>query len=105
MEWWTERVAELAATGDARGIARNHDIKERTLKWWRAELHRRGRKRGRGSARPRLLQVVVKAPLVSSPVSDDLDVLVEIGSTRLSMRGGVRPEHLAAIVAAAARAC
>ncbi len=34
-KWWAERVGELAATGDARGIARRHGVKECTLKWWR----------------------------------------------------------------------
>ena len=35
-------------------------------------------------------------------VSDELEVFVEVGGARLSMRGDVRPEHLAAIMSAAA---
>lgn len=104
-EWWSERVAELAATGDARGIARRHGIRERTLTWWRSELRRRARDGARSGASPRLLPVVVKTPSAAPKVGDEVEVFVEIGSTRLSMRGEVRPEHVAAIVSAAARAC
>ncbi|MBX3198871.1 MAG: hypothetical protein KF894_12115 [Labilithrix sp.] len=100
-EWWSERVAELAATGGARGIARRHGVRERMLTWWRSELRRRTRDRARGGASPRLLPVVVKAPPAVPKATDELEVFVEIGS----MRGEVRPEHLAAIVSAAARAC
>jgi len=103
--WWAERVGELAATGDARGIARRHGIRERTLKWWRSELRRRARDGERAGARPRLLPVVVKTPSAAPKASDELEVFVEIGATRLSMRGDVRPEHLVAIVSAAARSC
>lgn len=35
-------------------------------------------------------------------VSDELEVFVEVGGARLSMRGDVPPEHLAAIMSAAA---
>ena len=103
--WWAERVGELAATGDARGIARRHGIRERTLKWWRSELRRRARDGEHTGASPRLLPVVVKPPPATPKASDELEVFVEIGSTRISMRGDVRPEHLVALVSAAARSC
>jgi hypothetical protein len=49
--------------------------------------------------------VVVKTPPAAPKATDELEVFVEIGATRLSMRGDIRPEHLVAIVSAAARAC
>ena len=104
-DWWAERVSELAATGDARGIARRHGIRERTLRWWRSELRRRAREGEGDGAKPRLLPVVVKTAPSAPKLGDELEVFVEIGSTRISMRGDVRPEHLVAIVSAAARAC
>lgn len=103
-KWWAERVGELAATGDARGIARRHGVKERTLKWWQSELRRRARDGARVGASPRLLPVVMTTS-PATPAGDGLEVFVEIGATRLSMRGDVRPEHLVAIVSAAGRAC
>lgn len=102
-EWWAERVAEFAASGDAEAIARRHGVKASTLRWWRTEL----RKRSRDVARPRLLPVVVKTapPAVRGGAAESLDVLVEVGATRMTLRGGVSAEHLAAIVTAAARSC
>ena len=102
-EWWAERVAELAATGDAQAVARRHGVKVGTLKWWRTEL----RERSRAAPSPRLLPVVVKAappPRPRAPV-DELEVFVEVGAARVTLRGGVSAEHLAAIVTAAARSC
>lgn len=104
-DWWAERVGELAATGDARGIARRHGIRERTLIWWRSELRRRERELTRHGGPPRLLPVVVKTPPKAPAANAELEVFVEIGATRLSMRGDIRAEHLVAIVSAAARAC
>ena len=34
-----------------------------------------------------------------------LEVFVEVGATRMTLRGAVTGEHLAAIVAASSRAC
>lgn len=102
-EWWAERVAEVGASGDAEAVARRHGVKASTLRWWRTEL----RKRARNIASPRLLPVVVKAapPPVRVDVAEALEVLVEIGSTRMTLRGDVSGEQLAAIVTAAARSC
>ena len=102
-QWWAERVAEFAQTGDAGTVARRHRVNEATLVWWRSELRRRARE-GTG---PRLLPVVVRTapPRVSAVQADELEVLVEIGATRMTMRGAVSPEHLAAVVSASTRSC
>jgi transposase-like protein len=102
-EWWAKRVAEFARAGDASTVARRHGIKEQTLIWWRSELRRRARE---GSG-PRLLPVVVRAAPAPVPAvhADDLEVFVEVGAARMTLRGAVRGEHLAAIVSASARAC
>ena len=102
-EWWAKRVAEIAQAGDARAVARRHGVKERTLIWWRSELRRRARK----SSSPRLLPVVVRAAPARAPAVqvDQLEVFVEVGAARMTLRGAVSAEHLAAIVSASARAC
>lgn len=101
-EWWAARVAEVGVTGDVETVARRHGVKASTLRWWRTEL----RKRARTIASPRLLPVVVKAtPPVRACAVDTLEVLVEIGATRMTLRGEVSAEHLAAIVTASARSC
>ena len=102
-QWWAERVAEFVQAGDARSVARRHGVKERTLVWWRSELRRRARE-GTG---PRLLPVVVRTapPRVPAGGADEIEVFVEIGATRMTMRGAVSPEHLAAVVSASTRSC
>jgi len=42
---------------------------------------------------------------VPAAAESGLEVFVEVGDARMTLRGAVRPEHLAAIVAASARAC
>lgn len=101
-EWWAARVDELATVGDARVVAKRHGVKARTLIWWRSEL----RKRGRKEARPRLLPVVVAAETsAASSGRDEIEVFVELGSTRVTVRGAITAEHLAAIVRASPRSC
>ena len=93
-------MAEFAATGDARAVARRHGVRESTLRWWRTELRRRARE---GSS-ARLLPVVVRgAP--PPAFASELEVIVEVGGTRMTMRGAVTAEHLAAVVTASARTC
>jgi hypothetical protein len=105
-DWWAKRIEELVQSGDARAVARRYGVRERTLIWWRSELRRRARK----DATPRLLPVVVRAvlpraPSPPAPRDDELEVFVEIGAARMTVRGAVSAEHLAALVTAAARAC
>ena len=104
-QWWSERVAEFAQTGDARAVARRHGVKERTLVWWRSELRRRTRE-GSGPG-PRLLPVVVTAspPRMAAVPVDELEVFVEVGAARMTVRGAVSAAHLAALVTASARTC
>ena len=82
-------------------------MKVDTLRRWQREL----RKKTDDAPSPRLLPVVVKdaRSLATQPGRGgdmpSLEVLVEIGATRMTLRGGVSTEHLAALVTAAARAC
>ena len=96
-------MAEIGVSGDADTIARRYGIKASTLRWWRTEL----RKRDRSVASARLLPVVVKPARPRDRVdeAESLKVLIEIGATRMTLRGDVSTEYLAAIVTAAARAC
>src|ERR1022692_4044228 len=102
-QWWAERVAEFAQAGGSRAVARRHGVNERTLVWWRSELRRRVRE-GTG---PRLLPVVVSPapPRVDAGHAAGLEVFEEVGVARMTMRGAVSPEHLAAIVPASTRTC
>ena len=102
-KWWADRLEEVAAGADAAEVALRHGVREQTLLWWRSELQRRKRKPA-PSAKPRLLPVVVAAPRAVA-VGAGVELVVEIGRTRMTMRGCVSAEHLAAIVTASARAC
>jgi transposase-like protein len=104
-DWWGERIAELAQGGDAEEIARRHGVRTRTLLWWQSELPRRSRKKK--GKRPRLLPVVVRStprPVRPTPESS-VEVFVEVGAARMTLRGAVTAEHLAALVSSSARAC
>jgi transposase-like protein len=102
-DWWSGPVAELAATGDASAVARRHGVRERTLIWWRSELRRRARE----AKAPRLLPVVVRASSPRPTVAPigALEVVVEIGAARMTLRGAVSVEHIAAIVTASSNTC
>ena len=104
--WWAKRVEELSRGEDAESIARRHGVKARTLVWWRSELVRRAREKPASASGPRLLPVVVdRSRRAIVEVRDDvLDVVVELDAARIVVRGAIRPEHLAALVAAA-RSC
>src|SRR4051794_1728728 len=100
-DWWAERVEELAQGGDAEEIARRHGVRTRTLIWWRSQLRRKSP--AKTGKKARLLPVVVRPAArtarVTSPESV-LEVFVEVGASRMTLRGAVTPEHLAAIVSA-----
>jgi transposase-like protein len=99
-EWWAERVAELARGVDASEIARRYGVSRRTVVWWRWKLGRRG-----APSRPRLLPVVVRSAPAPVVVGGELEVVVEIGATRMTMCGSVSAEHVAAVVAASMPRC
>lgn len=104
-EWWAERVEELRSQGDAEAIARRYKVRARTLIWWRAELARRAREGKRGG--PRLLPVVLGAEpkLVASERPHAIEIVVEVGAARMSARGAVTAEHLAAVVGKLVERC
>jgi hypothetical protein len=54
-----------------------------------------------------LLPVVVRTvpPRVAAGHADELEVFVEVGATRMTMRGAVSAEHIAALVTASTRSC
>ena len=102
-EWWAERLEELAQGGDAEEIARRHGVRTRTLLWWRSHLPRKARAaKGR---KARLLPVVVRHATRLVGAVPDFEVLVEVGGTRMTLRGAVTAEHIAALVTASTRAC
>lgn len=101
-EWWAKRVEELRKVGDAAAVARRHGVKATTLVWWRSELARRARE---ANGAPRLLPVVIESAHAERARDEDLEVVVEIGAARVSLRGAVTAEHLAVIVARLAASC
>jgi hypothetical protein len=102
--WWAKRVGELRQTGDAAGLAQKHGVREKTLVWWKTELARRAQRR----AQPRMLPVVM-TPVAPEPkganASNDLEVFVEMRGRRITVRGALSAEQLAAIVTAAGGSC
>ena len=98
--WSVERLEEFERDGNAAEIARRYGVRERTLLWWRSELRRRARTK----TRQRLLPVVVASRPIE-PGHPEIEVVVEVGPSRMILRGAVSAEHLAALVTAAARAC
>jgi transposase-like protein len=99
-EWWAKRVDEIEVGGDVTEVAAKHAVKAGTLRWWRTEIRRRRK------TEPRLLPVVVAEPARrAAPAATDLELVVEIGASRLTLRGAVTPEHGAALVSALARGC
>ena len=104
-EWWAKRIEELAHGGDADEIAREHGVRTRTLIWWVSHLRRKSR--DKKARKPRLLPVVVRTPARATPSTPGLglEVFVEVGASRMTLRGAVTGEHLAAIVSASARGC
>lgn len=104
-EWWAKRVEELRRVGDPEVVARRHGVRSKTLLWWRAEFARRAREPGAGS--PRLLPVVVEgAPGEGFTArGGELEVVVETGAGRVSVRGDVKAEHLDALVRRLVAAC
>lgn len=104
-EWWSKRVAEMARGGDVEEIARRYGVRAKTLIWWRSELPRRAREASAGGTR--LLPVVVESssPSIGRGHAEALEIAVQRGATRVSIRGAMTAEHLAAAIAAAMRSC
>ena len=102
-DWWSKRVAEMERGGDAEEIERRHGVRATTLIWWRSELARRAREEP--SASPRLLPVVVEPPVVAGGALETIEMAVQRGAMRVSVRGAMSAEHLAAAISAAMRSC
>lgn len=112
--WWAERVSELDEGADPGLIARRYGTSVQLLKWWRWKLGRAAPKSVERRARTvrvqRLLPIVV-APAAESLAlpadARDLEVTTVIETTRgrVSMRGTLSPEQLAAVVAELVRGC
>jgi transposase-like protein len=96
-------VGEVAAGGDAEAIARRHGVCASTLRWWGTEFRRRARER---PASATFLPVVL-ASTAPAPVAfaGDVDVVVEVGAGRVSLRGAVSAAHVEAIVRGLASRC
>lgn len=113
--WWAERVAEFERTGDAERIARTYRVTVRLLKWWRwrlgtaaprtagAALARTGRPRDE----QRLLPIVVArgADAFADEPVPGASTLIETTRGRITIRGALSPEQLAAVVAELVRGC
>ncbi|MBX3210764.1 MAG: hypothetical protein KF850_01890 [Labilithrix sp.] len=108
--WWAERIAELARGEDIAVVARRHGVSVRLLKWWKWKLGSEtltSMPRSRtstASRRQRLLPVVIApAPVTNSPVGDELNeqatTIIETLRGRITMRGQLSAEQLAAVVA------
>lgn len=102
-DWWAKRVAELARSGDADAITRRHKVRARTLFWWRSELARRAREKREPG--PRLLPVVVATRASEPTDKDSIDVVIEVGTVRISARGPLSPEHLVALIGRVVERC
>ncbi len=98
--WWQKRVDELGRGGDVETLAQRYNVRARTLCWWRAEVARRAREE---TEPPTMLPVVVApepsaASAVATVATGDLEVVVEVGAARVSLRGAVTVAHLESIV-------
>ncbi len=108
-------MAEFERTGDAERIARTHRVTVRLLKWWRWRL----RSGTPTTARPetsrvvpphaeqRLLPIVVEgdAAAFAADPAEPASTLIETTRGRITIRGALSPEQLAAVVAELVRGC
>ncbi len=108
-------MAEFERTGDAEQIARTHRVTVRLLKWWRWRLSSgaprdavaKTSRAVASRAEPRLLPIVVArdaASLAADP-AEVASTLIETTRGRITIRGALSPEQLAAVVAELVRGC
>jgi transposase-like protein len=96
-------VDEIARGGDAELIARRHGVRASTLRWWGTEFRRRARER---PASATFLPVVVAPAFAEAAASSaDIDVVVELGAARITLRGAVSVAHVEVIVRGLASRC
>lgn len=110
--WWAARVAELERSGDAEQIARRYRVTATLLRWWRWKLRARGAKVAMGAGRrlpkqndeQRLLPIVV-APAEAPAQEPEPTTIIETTRGRISIRGQLSADQLAAVVAELVRGC
>jgi transposase-like protein len=103
-DWWRKRADEVAAGGDADVIARRHGVRASTLRWWGTEFRRRAREAPESAT---FLPMVVAPAAARAPVAlaSDVDIVVEVGAGRLSLRGAVSAAYVEAIIRGLASRC
>ena len=98
--WWQKLVEEVSRGSDLKAVADRHGVQRGTLRWWQTEFKKRRREGGEAAT---FLPVVVATSRAkgSDAVREDdgpVDVVVEVGAGRVSLRGGVTAAHVEAIV-------
>jgi hypothetical protein len=109
-DWWKKRIDDLTAGGDAEAISKRYNVTTKTLYWWRAELARRARSPPIPEGTPAFVAMVTeRAPTLDTSTGDatsnTLDLVVEVGRARLTLRGAVSTGHLEALVRGLAAQC
>lgn len=111
-DWWSERVAEVEAGGDAARIAQRHQVTVKLLNWWRWKLRRTSSPHAERSQRtpsgtPRLLPVVVAEGAAAASATRDREpsTIVETSHGRISFHGPLSAEQLSAVVGALVGRC
>ena len=107
-EWWRKRVEELEKGDEVAALAKRHNVREIQLVWWQREFKRRG---SAATEAPAQFVPVVVAKELPSMVTESvapatvLEVIVEVGHGRVSLRGAVTTGHVEAIVRGLAGQC
>jgi hypothetical protein len=76
---------------DVQGVRRDSGINPRTLTWWKSKL---------AAAGPAPSFVEVTDPGTPTTAADDGVIELEVGNTRIRVRGRVEPEALVRVLAA-----
>lgn len=97
-EYWARLVAELEAGASVADVAKRHQVKEGTLKWWRTQIRREIREGGR------LLPVVQRSePGVQARGAAAIEI--RVGSLSLHVEPGTDERYVAALLSAVRNAC
>jgi transposase-like protein len=99
--FWEGLLAEVHHGESIEAVARRHQVRPRTLKWWRWRL-RRDESRARPRA-PRLLPVVVRhAPVIERAPSD---LAIVVADLRVHFQVGADIGYVAALIGSLRRSC
>ncbi|MBK9753435.1 MAG: hypothetical protein IPO88_08005 [Nannocystis sp.] len=89
---WRAHVRAWSASGQTcKGYAATAQINPRTLTWWKSKL---------AAAGPAPSFVEVTDPGTPTTAADDGVIELEVGNTRIRVRGRVEPEALVRVLAA-----